>query len=362
MDLYQIDGHKIHLHPERIAQWHAANTMEKKLNVYPIYVEISPVGQCNHRCTFCAVDYLGYVNRKLETKRLVETIKEMGYLGVKSVMFAGEGEPMLHPDIVNIVYGTRLAGIDVGFTTNGSMMNTKFIRCLPSCTFIKVSMNGGTPDVYAAIHQVKPAMFKLVWDNIINAVEMKRKLELDVAIGVQAVLLPDNAHTMHDLAKKCWEVGVDYLVIKPYSHKEGSLTTKYKNITYYNQYNDVLEAAQQFESPSFHVIARRKTMEDWDDPNRGYSKCLATPYFWAYIMSTGDVFGCSAYLNDSRFSYGNINRQGFSNIWTGRKREESIRFVGDELDITECRKNCRMNKVNKYLDAVKNPSQHRNFI
>jgi len=103
-------------------------------------------------------------------------------------------------------------------------------------------------------------------------------------------------------------------------------------------------------------------MKGWDSPARQYHKCYSTPYFWAYIMATGDVYGCSAYLQDPRFCYGNINDQSFSSIWMGDKRTASIKYVEEELDISECRKNCRMDKVNKFLWDVKNPGEHKNFI
>ena len=98
------------------------------------------------------------------------------------------------------------------------------------------------------------------------------------------------------------------------------------------------------------------------EAERGYDKCYSTPFFWAYIMATGDVYGCSAYLLDERFRYGNINEQTFKDIWISVKRASAIDFVEQSLDIQECRRNCRMDKVNRYLWDIKNPNLHENFI
>src|SRR5690349_17098614 len=100
MDLYAIDSTKIGLHPQRVAQWlDAGDDLDALMQVAPIYVEISPVGQCNHRCSFCSVDYIGYKLRKIDRSVFRDAVYSMASIGVKSVMFAGEGEPLLHPDL-----------------------------------------------------------------------------------------------------------------------------------------------------------------------------------------------------------------------------------------------------------------------
>lgn len=53
MDKYRIDSHKLIYHVSRVNDW-----LNGKL-IYPIYMEISPIGSCNHRCIFCAYDFIG---------------------------------------------------------------------------------------------------------------------------------------------------------------------------------------------------------------------------------------------------------------------------------------------------------------
>lgn len=358
MSKFAIDSHKIQYHTDRIEQWKA-----DPLNTFPLYVEISPVGHCNHRCTFCAVDYIGYKNRRIEKAVLDSTIPIMAANGVRSIMFAGEGEPLLHPDITEITRFTKKSGIDVAFTTNATAMTQKFVeQGMPYASWIKVSCNAGDAETYAKIHQTNARDWDRVWNNIGYAISYRKANDIKTTIGVQALLLPDNAESLNNLAKTCRNMGVDYLVIKPYSHHLASQTTKYKDIEYRDFYNKTIEALKMYACSTFEIVAREASMASWDASERGYSKCYSTPYFWAYVMASGDVYGCSAYLQDERFCYGNINTQGFQDIWLGAKRRASMEYVDKHLDISECRKNCRMDKVNRFLWDIKNPGEHRNFI
>lgn len=363
---YRIDKHKLMYHPQWVAELiNAAGNWDNVQEIYPLYVEISPVGACNHRCTFCAVDYIGYQPQRLDESLLITRIREMAQQGVKSIMFAGEGEPLLHKGISRITAATRDAGIDVAFTTNATVLPKDFIdEALPRTSWLKASINAGTAETYAKVHQTKASDFELALSNLRQMVEARAAAQLDCTLGAQILLLPENIDEVETLAKRCRdEVGLDYLVVKPYSQHLFSLTNRYENI----DYSGLLELGERLEklnTADFRVVFRRRTMEKYSaSPESRYKRCYSTPMAWAYVMADGRVFSCSAYLTDDRFDLGNLNEQSFQEIWQGEQREKNYQFVANELDIGNCRRNCRMDEVNQYLyELIEARIPHVNFI
>lgn len=363
-DQYKIDGHKLIYHPERVAQWKlAGNDWEEAKKVYPIYMELSPFGGCNHRCSFCALDFVGYKPNKLDVERLSIIVPEMSSLGLKSIMLGGEGEPLLHPQIADICQIISNAGIDLALTTNGVHLKETFIQSsLAQFQWVKVSINAGTSETYSALHGCSKSDFYKVIENLKKAVAYREKNHLKTTLGAQILLLPENEKEIEKLIKICRDdVGIDYLVIKPFSQNPLSLSHKYQKVEY-GKFTHLAEKYEAMGNDYFSVIFRVETMLS-HGRDRAYQTCSATPFFWAYIMANGDVYSCSAFLHDSRFLLGNIYENNFKSIWEGALRKNNFNLLTTEFDTTECRKNCRMNAINTYLWNLKNQQNpHINFI
>ena len=352
-DRFRIDSTKITFHPQRVAQWlESGDDWEKAKKVAPIYVEITTAAACNHRCNFCSVDAIGYPNIMISRDVLHDRMAEMGEMGVKSVMFAGTGEPLLHKKINDIVMDARSANLDVAFTTNGVLIHK--LDTIAECSWVKISMNAGTRESYALIHQTSEKDWDSIWRHLPEVIARKG----NCALGLQCVVLPENHKDMWRLADRARDIGVDYLVLKPYS--QGTFSLVQRQIDY-NQMRDLERLPLNFNTDKFQVIYRANAIDQESRPMQ-YEKCNATPFMWAYTMANGDLFTCSAHLLDKRFCIGNINTHGFRELWEGEGRRANWQLMKHEFDIKDCRLNCRMNQTNIHLDRVLNGVPHGNFL
>ena len=204
MDDFRIDTHKLTYHPERVAAWTAGR------DVYPIYLEISPCSACNHRCVFCAFDYLGHKPVYFKPAVLKRFIRDIAACGVKSILFSGEGETLLYRHLEDAVSYARKCGIDVAVTTNAVLLEpSRARRLIPHLSWLRISLNAGTPATYARVHGTKPEDFTKVIDNIKRAVAIRKQTKSGCTIGVQFLLLNENYRECVRLARLLKKLGVD---------------------------------------------------------------------------------------------------------------------------------------------------------
>lgn len=347
----EVDSNRLSLHPKRVSEW------IEKGDVFPIYVEIGPTNRCNHRCMFCALDYLEKGGFDIDREVMLKAIKEMAENGVKSIMFAGEGESVLHKDIVDFVRTAKENGIDVAITTNGALLDKeKAEKIIPYLSWIRISLDAGTKESYSRIHGTREEDFERTLENIRNIVRIKKEKNLGITIGVQFLLISENINEIVDFAKLMKEIGVDNIQIKPYSHHPSS---KNDLSIDYSKTGEIEEELKKLEDENFQVAFRKNTMERLME-GKDYEECHGLPFF-ALIDSKGNVIPCNLFYNNPEFTYGNLNEKSFSEIWKGEKRKEILKKI-KESKLVMCREACRLDSANRYLKQLKNPHPHVNFI
>lgn len=348
----RMDSHKLIYHPDRVARW------MKGENIYPIELEIGLTNACNHRCIFCAVDYTGYQPEKIDADMLKMNLAELSVRGLKSVVYAGEGEPLLHKEVFNIINYTKSQGIDAALSTNGVLLTAEASReCLKSLTWIRFSVAGIHNNTYDKIQQGKQGDLDKVLLNMQEAVRVKRDQNLTTTLGVQLLLLPDNKNEIVEMGQRLKEIGVDYFTIKPFSQHPQSqhiLQVDYKEML------ELENRVKDLETEKFKIFFRAHAMKKLEC-KRCYKHCWALP-FMVYVDAKGNLWPCIVFMGKDELKYGNLYEESFCQIWEGNHRKEiADQFMKMDLE-SNCREICRLDEMNKYLDALKNPGEHVNFI
>ncbi len=236
----------------------------------------------------------------------------------------------------------------MALTTNGVLLKPALSeRLLAEASWIKVSIDAGTARTYAAVHGTKAADFDTVLHNLEAAATLRVRHGYACTLGAQALLLPENAAEMALLAQTCRDLGLDYLVIKPYSQHPQGISHDYSAVQY-QEFMGLGARLEQLATPTFRPIFRFQTMQRHDAALRRYERCLALP-FWSYVDASGDVWGCSVFLGKETFHYGSLYENTFSEIWQGQQRKQSLKWCSENLDTTACRISCRMDDINAYL-------------
>lgn len=349
---FKLDSHKLIYHPCEVARW-----LQGKL-VYPIEIEISPSGACNHRCTFCAVDYLGYQPAFLDSHMILENIRHMRGHGLKSVVCSGEGEPLLNKDMPKLAVGMKEAGVDVAMASNGVLFEKQVVEeCLHAFTWIRFSVAALYEETYKKIHRGKEGDLCKALENIAYAVEWKKKKGLATTLGVQCLLIQENKNEVVDMARELKKIGVDYFTVKPYSQhtqSENHLEADYKELL------DLERYICPYESENFKIYYRSNAMRKMKQ-EKAYDCCYGLP-FMTHIDAKGNVWPCINFIGKPDFLYGNLYEQTFEEIWEG-ERKKKIMSIFEEIDINHvCREACRLDEINRYLYQLRHPGGHVNFI
>jgi radical SAM protein with 4Fe4S-binding SPASM domain len=357
MDRYLIDSHKLIWHLDRVSEW-----QEKRI-ITPIYIEISPVSRCNHGCIFCGVDFARTNSHTLESGILSKRLIEMGRAGIRSIMFAGEGEPLLHRDLPSLCRIADNAGIDLSLTTNGTQGSYDLWNdILPHLRWIRFSVDAGTREVYSRVHSVPEEWFERLLRNIRDSIDVRRERDLTTTIGIQYLVIEENLNDIENALRLFSSMDIDYISLKPYSlhprmRAKRDLIYTEATILYIK---GIAERYASGKGPD--IIFRENAFRRYLSRDHKAKHCYALP-FWGYISSSGDFYTCSVFLGDDRFKAGNIYKEDMDSILSGEARKRSILFGERELDLaSECRVNCRMARVNEFLDFIEDKPEHINFV
>lgn len=339
-----LDGTKIGWHEDRLQQWRAGERFA------PLTVDLALTRACNYGCHFCYAMLQENEKRTITKDVIYSFLDDAAEMGVRGISLVGDGESSISPVFMDTIVRGAQNGIDMACASNGlTLTKRRAEEVLPYLTYLRINFSAGESKRYAEIMGAKERWFDRVCQNIKDMVEIKKRNNLDVTIGMQMVVMPEYGDQIIPLAKLGAELKPDYLVLKHCSDDEdGSLGVDYGG---YDSLHEILREAEKYSNDDYKVVVKWSKIEA--NGIRKYQRCYGAP-FLIQMSGTGLVAPCSMMFNDryKKFHLGNICDSRFKDIvysdhyWEIMNHLASPNFNAQ----ASCPTLCLQDKFNEVLD------------
>lgn len=189
-----------------------------KVDSFPKMIIFDVLNVCNLHCLHCPQKEIikrnNFKASYLDLGLFKKIIDEISGYDVDLVRFTGDGEPLLHRNILEMIeYAKAKVKGKINLTTNGLLLNTeisKFLLGLP-IDFIDISIDAFSEEKYNLIRQ--GGDFKKLMSNAHGLIRLKSDCKSPTKIMVN-MINQDLAKDEIDKFNRYWSSLVDYVLIR----------------------------------------------------------------------------------------------------------------------------------------------------
>jgi GTP 3',8-cyclase len=356
MSRLELNKHKLWYHADKVNQWMKGEYFT------PIYTEINPSDKCNQHCWFCSTfNHLKKRNKSLKRNLYLKIMKEIGEAGIRSILFQGDGEPLMNEHTPDAIVAVKKYGVDPALVSNGVLFNKEIIeKTLPSLSWCRISSIEANKQLYNRTHGCIGTDYDKVIDNLKYAVAFKKNHDLKTVIGVTFIPFDYNVSRMYDTALLCKKIGVDYFSVKAFEvWDENPQHTWIPDLS--NRYDTVFKQLESLNCFDFKVNVRYDMFRYHDNLfKKDFDRCYGVE-FETYIDADGCLYPCHKFWGDNRYVLGDLSQQSFDEIWHGAQKLNVFDMLYNGYDLSRCRVKCKKAGINGELCRLMDPPLCVNF-
>jgi len=275
----------------------------------PLILSWNVTRECNLKCNHC---YINAADKKLENeltteegKRLIDQICEVS----RPLLVLSGGEPLLRPDIYELIkYGSN-KGLKMGLGSNGSLIDDTVAKKLKASGITTVSIS--IDSHLAAQHDDFRGVIGS-WEKAVNAIKVLHAN--NVLVQVNTTLTHDNYDQIDDIMSLSESIGVEnfhlfFLVPTGRGVKMDDISPQKYEDMITNTFAKVSKHRLNVRpscAPQFMRIAQGMGL----DMRQWIRGCIAGMYY-CRIYPNGDITPCP-YLP---IKVGNVRENSFKEIW-----------------------------------------------
>jgi len=172
---------------------------------FPLSLDLEVNAACNLKCVMCVMGGTRYVNPMaaepvMDPALYRRLMREAETMGLPAMTFGFLSEPLLRPDLEEMIRSARQAGVmDIRLGTNGTLLTAEMSRRLieAGLTRLEVSLDALYPETYRRIR--RGGRLETVVRHILAFLENRDKAGSDFPIlRLSFLRLPDNYSELDD--------------------------------------------------------------------------------------------------------------------------------------------------------------------
>lgn len=311
----------------------------------PIVINFDLTNKCNYNCTFCMFANRERADPTGQEFRGNKAQLPKGYAltlpkiwkewGVKAVCLAGGGEPSLHPDCKEFIKECKTQGLELGFVTNGYLVNDKdwWEVVNKSCKFVGFSMDAGNREDYSKVKGINQLWFDKVLSNLEGLAETRKRLKTDLQIGFKFILDKDNWEGIYQAARLASEIGVNHFQFRPAIEPDYKFfEDKIENIQ-----EQITQAQNDFDREDYKVMGVFHKFNKDLSKKHAFKKCRATMLTSTWCAD-GQVYMCTDTRGNpwAHLTSHYPNPQGVLDYWGSKEHFKKVKKINHSMNCDRC--------------------------
>lgn len=336
----------------------------------PVFITVNMTRVCNMNCQGCQF----HSSRKRKTDGddddgdyisidVIDSLCEsLPRLETREVFLSGQGEPLFHPSLINIIKSLKHAGCAVQLFTNGTLLNERMAHELVSSGLdaLRVSLWAINSQEYEKCYPgVNPKNLQKTLDGIRMIVNMKNDYgQTQPMVFLTAPLNRHNWRSIEDRVRLTRELGCDGVLFDMFRHwgKFSSESLSPDEIAalcnHLNQVKPLLKSLSLKHNIDDVLLQYRLGEAAWR------SLPCYVGWFHAHIQVNGSIVPCSS----CKQILGHLTHMKFDGIWNGpdyrafRKKTSSAQGTSAIRSDCYCdwcclgKSNYKVHRLFKWLD------------
>ncbi len=357
------------------------NDLIKGENNAPFVIELDPTTVCDLACPGCiSGDLLNQKNpldRGFSKQKMKEITEDIIKSKVSAVILIGGGEPLGHPSTIELIKKLGENDIQVGLTTNGTLMGRYIDVIAEYVSWTRVSMDVASDEMFKNLRPTKTgkSKFNIVINNMKELAKKKKgilgysfliRTKADGLIENPAgsnigLIEHTNVYEIYDAAKLAKEIGCDYFELKPsyddfhqivmHSEKDMQVATVQ------------LEMSKKLEDQNFRVLESvmldsALKREKVGYQKKYYNKCRSADL--RTLVTPSGCYICPYFRGEHSKRIGDLRFETLSEMWNGKKRKEIMEKLNPSKDCSNL--HCIRHETNQEIEKIIDIYNNKNTV